>query len=457
MSTLWSKELILCLTTNYYQLWGGVLLIIFSLFVVGCDNGSSDSGTSNTTTSKSYTITFHSNGGTGNMQEVTISGTEPLPVCTFTREGFAFSGWNTKADGSGTRYADKGYCTPKEDMTLYAQWDEPKASVTTTSGTTSYATLAAALAAAPSGSTITLKANSTTPAIGLTITKSITLDLNGCTIEAASDQSESLLVVAEQGSLTIKDSRSRGKITLSKPITSNSGTIKNEGKLTINGGTIENTGTESKSYAICSLGGTVTINGGTITSDSANAINKNSSIGGKMTLSVTGGTISSTNADAIVIGSGDAIAISGGTISSREGAAIKSNVNDGTATISGGTITSSGTYAISGLDIILSGAPTIKGKNADICLKSYYSDWKNNKIAGKLTITDQLKITDGESSTKLYAPTPAVFTAGTGYTITPNDVSKLSFVDSTGAPYKNGSFTYSLELKNSSVSLKQDI
>lgn len=435
---------------------GGVLLIIFSLFVVGCDNGSSDPGTSNTTTSKSYTITFNSNGGTGTMQEVTISGTEPLPVCTFTRKDFAFSGWNTKADGSGTRYADKGYCTPKEDMTLYAQWDEPKASVTTTSGTTSYATLAAALAAAPSGSTITLKANSTTPANGLTITTSITLDLNGCIIEAAPDQSESLLVVAEQGSLTIKDSRSKGKITLSKSIITNSGTIKNEGKLTINGGTIENTGTESKSYAICSLGGTVTINGGTITSASANAINKNSSTGGRMTLSVTGGTISSTNADAIVIGSGDAITVDGGTISSREGIGIKSNVDDGTATISGGTIKSDKTYAISGLDIILSGAPTIKGKNADICLRSYDSYWKNNKIAGPLTMKAPLKITDGKSPTKYYAPTPAVFTADTDYTITPNDVSKLSFVDSTGAPYKKGSFTYSLEKdgSGSSITLK---
>lgn len=449
------------LNNKLLSVMGGVLLIIFSLFVVGCDNGSSDPGTSNTTTSKSYTITFHSNGGTGNMQEVTISGTEPLPVCTFTREGFAFSGWNTKADGSGTTYADKGYCTPKEDMTLYAQWGEPKASVTTTSGTTSYATLAAALAAAPSGSTITLKANSTTPANGLTITKSITLDLNGCTIEAASDQYESLLVVAEQGSLTIKDSRSTGKITLSKSIITGSGTIKNEGKLTINGGTIENTGTGNESYAICSLGGTVTIDGGTITSASANAINKNSSIGGKMTLSVTGGTISSTNADAIVLGIGDTITVDGGTISSREGIAIKSNVDDGTATISGGTITSNETYAISGLDIILSGAPTIKGKNADICLKSYASDWKNNKIAGKLTMEAPLKITDGESPTKDYAPTTAVFTAGTGYTIKSEDVSKLSFVDSTGAAYKAvwGSVTYNYSLEKdgsgSSITLKE--
>ena len=395
------------------------------------------------------------------MQEVTISGTEPLPVCTFTREGFAFSGWNTKADGSGTTYADKGYCTPKEDMTLYAQWDEPKASVTTTSGTTSYATLAAALAAAPSGSTITLKANSTTPANGLTITKSITLDLNGCTIEAAPDQSESLLVVAEQGSLTIKDSKSTGKITLSKSIITGSGTIKNEGKLTINGGTIENTGTESKSYAICSLGGTVTINGGTITSDSANAINK-SDFGAAVNLSVTGGNISSTNADAIVLGIGDTITVNGGTISSGKGIAIKSNVNDGTATISGGTITSNETYAISGLDIILSGAPTIKGKNADIRLKNEDFYWKNNKIAGPLTKAAPLKITDGKepAETKWYSST-TVFSADTSYTITSEDVSKLSFVDSTGAAYKAvlGSVTYNYSLEKdgsgSSITLKE--
>lgn len=60
------------------------------------------------------------------------------------------------------------------------------------------------------------------------------------------------------------------------------------------------------------------------------------------------------------------------------------------------------------------------------------------------------------AETEWYSST-TVFSADTGYTITPEDVSKLSFVDSTGAPYKNDSFTYSLELKNSSVSLKQNI
>ena len=50
-----------------------------------------------------------------------------------------------------------------------------------------------------------------------------------------------------------------------------------------------------------------------------------------------------------------------------------------------------------------------------------------------------------------------VFSAGTGYTITKEDVSKLLFVDSTGAPYKCSPFTYSLEKdgSGSSITLKE--
>ena len=42
---------------------------------------------------------------------------------TFTRQGYKFIGWNTKADGTGTSYSDKqeiSECT--ESLYLYAQW-----------------------------------------------------------------------------------------------------------------------------------------------------------------------------------------------------------------------------------------------------------------------------------------------------------------------------------------------
>ena len=72
-----------------------------------------------------------------------------------------------------------------------------------------------------------------------------------------------------------------------------------------------------------------------------------------------------------------------------------------------------------------------------------------------------LKITDGKepAKTKWYSST-TVFSADTSYTITSEDVSKLSFVDSTGAAYKAvlGSVTYNYSLEKdgsgSSITLK---
>jgi len=48
--------------------------------------------------------------------ELTLSSTKPA------RDGYDFTGWNTKADGSGTAYASGGKYTKNESATLYAQW-----------------------------------------------------------------------------------------------------------------------------------------------------------------------------------------------------------------------------------------------------------------------------------------------------------------------------------------------
>ena len=48
-----------------------------------------------------------------------------LPANGFTRTGYQFDGWNTKADGSGQSYKDKAYVTNlaiSGVTTLYAQW-----------------------------------------------------------------------------------------------------------------------------------------------------------------------------------------------------------------------------------------------------------------------------------------------------------------------------------------------
>lgn len=395
------------------------------------------------------------------MEKFTTTGGDTLPPCTFTPpQGKSFVGWNTKADRSGSVYKDQETVDPYSDLTLYAMWGNVAKVTTVTGTTTEYSTFSAAFEAAKqtNGSTLTLL-QEVFSKDSIDITGNLTLDLNGQSLSNTSTTiSMNIIQIQESATLVIKDSSTskQGGIyyTANKDY---SNVIRNSGTLTIEGGTIKNTGTTQNSYTIFTEGGTVTINGGTISSTSANAINKSLSATDKVTLTVSGGTISSTNADAIALGSDDTITISGGTISSEKGAAIKPSLDGGTATISGGTIKSNGTYAISGLDIILSGNPTIQGKNADICLRSDNSYWKNNKIAGSLTMATPLKITDGKATTKWYS-TSTVFTADTGYTITAEDVQKLSFVDSTGAVYKavlgNYTYTYNLELSGSSIVLK---
>jgi uncharacterized repeat protein (TIGR02543 family) len=80
-----------------------------------------------------YGIHFEANGGEGTMTIVTAEKDKPvtLPACTFTGNfGMVFTEWNTKADGSGTSYADGATVTnlasPGETVTLYAQWAMPQ-------------------------------------------------------------------------------------------------------------------------------------------------------------------------------------------------------------------------------------------------------------------------------------------------------------------------------------------
>lgn len=84
-----------------------------------------------TDTDNSVTIVFQSNGGTGVManQTISIGAATPLTANAFVREGFLFEGWNTKADGTGTAYADSASAAPLatianqgKTITLYARW-----------------------------------------------------------------------------------------------------------------------------------------------------------------------------------------------------------------------------------------------------------------------------------------------------------------------------------------------
>ena len=71
-----------------------------------------------------YTISYNANGGSGAPSAQTKDGGIDLTLSSTmpTRSGFAFTGWNTKADGSGTSYTSGATFTGNANTTLYAQW-----------------------------------------------------------------------------------------------------------------------------------------------------------------------------------------------------------------------------------------------------------------------------------------------------------------------------------------------
>lgn len=85
---------------------------------------------------KQYAILFGANGGSISvypMFDQTCGKAVTLPSGCFTRPGYVFTGWNTKADGTGTAYKNKEkvtFCTDAAAVILYAQWQEIHYTVT---------------------------------------------------------------------------------------------------------------------------------------------------------------------------------------------------------------------------------------------------------------------------------------------------------------------------------------
>ncbi len=80
-------------------------------------------------------VSFDRNGGTGSMSDITINWGEDktLPQNQISYGDYAFLGWNTKKDGSGTDFANGATIekyTFKNDITLYAQWSKTTFTVT---------------------------------------------------------------------------------------------------------------------------------------------------------------------------------------------------------------------------------------------------------------------------------------------------------------------------------------
>ncbi|MEE0048726.1 MAG: S-layer homology domain-containing protein [Eubacteriales bacterium] len=152
-------------------------------------------------------------------------------------------------------------------------------------GDTGYATLAAAVAAAADGATITMLKNDTvTKEIDFT-DKAITLDLNGVTVTGNFSEPNSVIEAqGENGSLTLTDTSAdkAGKLASNKYGLS----AADGGKLIVNSGTVE------AEYAVLSGNNTAgdmnfEVNGGTLTSKQSEAIY----MPGQQNLVVNGGVI----------------------------------------------------------------------------------------------------------------------------------------------------------------------
>ncbi|MCR4647990.1 MAG: DUF4214 domain-containing protein [Lachnospiraceae bacterium] len=81
-----------------------------------------------------YTVSFNANGGSGTMssQIIKFDKSTALNKNTFKKSGYKFTGWNTKADGSGISYKDGAKVRLKflnvNKVTLFAQWSPITAS-----------------------------------------------------------------------------------------------------------------------------------------------------------------------------------------------------------------------------------------------------------------------------------------------------------------------------------------
>lgn len=77
----------------------------------------------------------HADAGTMANQSGTAGNTVLLIPSNFSRAGYAFTGWNTEADGTGTQYGpNQNYSLPSGGITLFAQWLAPSGTLQTWSG-----------------------------------------------------------------------------------------------------------------------------------------------------------------------------------------------------------------------------------------------------------------------------------------------------------------------------------
>ena len=125
----------------------------------------------------SYIVTYDGNGNTGGTAPVDVSSyptdstVTVLGSGTLEKTGFAFTGWNTVTDGSGTSYSPTDIFTITSNITLYAQWVAVYTVTYDGNGNTSGTAPVDGSSPYPSGNSVTVLGPGTLVKSGFTFTR----------------------------------------------------------------------------------------------------------------------------------------------------------------------------------------------------------------------------------------------------------------------------------------------
>ncbi|MBQ3829643.1 MAG: InlB B-repeat-containing protein [Spirochaetales bacterium] len=362
-------------------------------------------------------VFFKANGGTGTMNpQVMNKNTETaLSANAFTRTKYVFNGWNTKADGSGTAYADGASVSLDWDITLYAQWVDESIITSSTTELTSdigdYKLL----------DDVTINSR-------VTVTGTVSINLaEGKTLTIPKG-----IQVSEGNSLTI-NGKGRLSILGTEDYNAGIGGNKNEncGTVIIEGGSIVARGAVGaagigggKAETAGGNGGTITINGGEVRAMGALGSPGIGSGTNNSGASVSGGSITITGGTVHVATGANSAAIGGGT-----------NADSGTITINGGTV---GILC----DVVTTtiGAG-LGGTNGDITISDDVNILSDGAGPGNDKVLVVFKANGGEGTI-----VPMIMNKNTETALPANTFTKTDYVfngwntkaDGTGTAYANG-------------------
>lgn len=134
--------------TNKISKWiiiGGLILALIIATIVGVTTGygepsnSSSVSTNNSSSTKSYIITFNKDGGSGGTSSVSAKKGQSMPYATApTKKGYTFGGYYTSRNGQGTKYYSDSMSSSHiwdktANVTLYAYWIKDDNGITLTS------------------------------------------------------------------------------------------------------------------------------------------------------------------------------------------------------------------------------------------------------------------------------------------------------------------------------------